>query len=288
MILGSGWSGAVEACEVIDSMGYAEIPGLGEPGIVGHAGRLAWARCAAGEIFIFQGRRHFYEGLGWSPIAAPVHILKSAGARMLLLTNAAGGIAEGFRPGDLMIIRDHINLMGGNPLVGPHHAAWGARFPDLTRVYGPRLRQALHAAAHAVGLSVLEGVYLAVSGPAYETPSEVHAYARLGADAVGMSTVPEAMLAHAAGIEVAGLTCITNAAAGLGSGDLDHAEVTTVAQDAMSSIRALVAAFWKAAAAEHRTSNTEHRTSNTEHRTPNTEHRSGDGGLAAGLPGGAA
>ncbi|MBM4155203.1 MAG: purine-nucleoside phosphorylase [Lentisphaerae bacterium] len=250
MILGSGWSGAVEACEILDTMSYAEIPGLGEPGVVGHAGRLARARCAAGELFVFQGRRHYYEGLGWTPIAAPVAILKHAGARMLLLTNAAGGIAEGFRPGDLMIVRDHINLMGASPLVGPHHPGWGPRFPDMTRVYGPRLRKALHAAAQTAGLSVLEGVYLAVSGPAYETPSEVHAYGRLGADAVGMSTVPEAVLAHAAGIEVAGLTCITNAAAGLGSGDLDHAEVTTVAEDAMSNIRALVAAFWQKAFAK--------------------------------------
>lgn len=247
MILGSGWGGAVEACEVIDSMGYAEIPGLGEPGVVGHAGRLLRARCAAGELLVFQGRRHVYEGLGWTPIAAPVHILKRLGARMLLLTNAAGGIAEGFHPGDLMIVRDHINLMGGNPLVGPHHEVWGPRFPDLTRIYGPRLRKALRAAARAAGLSVLEGVYLAVTGPAYETPSEVRAYARLGADAVGMSTVPEAILAHAAGLEVAGLTCIANAAAGLGPADLDHAEVTTVAQDAMSSIKALIAEFWKEA-----------------------------------------
>ncbi len=248
MILGSGWGGAVEACETIDSMSYAEIPGLGEPGVVGHAGRLVWARCAAGELLIFQGRRHFYEGLGWTPVATPVYVLKSAGVRMLLLTNAAGGIAEGFRPGDLMIVRDHINLMGGNPLVGPHHDVWGPRFPDVTRVYGPRLRRALHAAARTAGLSVLEGVYMAVSGPAYETPSEVRAYARLGADAVGMSTVPEAVLAHAAGLEVAGLTCITNAAAGLGGSDLTHAEVTTVAQDAMANVRALVAEFWKEAA----------------------------------------
>ena len=248
MILGSGWNGAAEACEILESMSYAEIPGLGEPGVVGHAGRLLRARSPAGELLVFQGRRHWYEGLGWTPIAAPIRILRRMGARAVLLTNAAGGITEGFHPGDLMIIRDHINLMGGNPLIGPHLPSWGSRFPDMTHVYSPRLRTALHAAGRKVGLSILEGVYAAVSGPAYETPSEVRAYARLGADAVGMSTVPEAILARAAGMETAGLTCITNAAAGLGDGDLDHAEVTTVAQDAMSNIRALVAAFWNAIA----------------------------------------
>lgn len=248
MVLGSGWSGAAEALDPVDAMPYDEIPGLGSTGVAGHAGRLALARVPGGEILVFQGRRHFYEGLGWTPVAAPIHLIKAMGGSRVLLTNAAGGIAERLRPGDLMIVSDHLMWMGSHPLIGPPEAAWGPRFPDMTEVYSPRLKGILRTAIEAAGRPAHEGVYLAVSGPAYETPAEIRAYRTLGVDAVGMSTAPEAALACAAGLETAALACITNAAAGLGGAPLDHADVTAAAVAAMPAMRAVLGAFWKEAA----------------------------------------
>lgn len=245
MILGSGWSDIVEAFEVRDSIGYDEIPGLGRPGVVGHAGRLAWIEGGGTQGFVFQGRRHWYEGEGWTPIAMPVYILKELGAAMLVLTNAAGGIRADFHPGDLVIVNDHINHLSGNPLLGPHHAAWGPRFPDQSHVYDPALRAGIAAAGAAIGQTLKEGVYLAASGPTYETPAEISAYRSLGADLVGMSTVPEAILANAAGMKVAAISCVTNYAAGISKTDLTHEEVTETTRTTMPRMKALLAAFWK-------------------------------------------
>ncbi len=246
LILGSAWGGVIEAFHVRGEMNYDDIPGFGATSVAGHAGRLAWADCAGVETLVFQGRRHWYEGAGWLPVAIPVYVLKALGARRLVLTNAAGGIAEGLCAGDLMIVHDHINLFGTNPLIGPEDAFWGPRFPDQTKVYAPALIRGLTRAAAQAAVPARAGVYLGVSGPTYETPAEVRAFARLGADAVGMSTVPEAMLAKAAGLEVGALSCITNLASGISPTPLTHDEVTAAAREALPRMRAVLAEFWAA------------------------------------------
>lgn len=243
LILGSGWSDVVDAFDIKDSVGYGSVPGLGHPGVAGHAGRLVLAEASSIEVLIFQGRRHFYEGIGWTPIALPVYVLKSMGAKTVLLTNAAGGIQDGMRPGDLMILKDHINFMGANPFTGEHHAIWGPRFPDQTLVYDSELRTVLATAAASQGETITEGVYLAGSGPIYETPAEIQAFKIFGADAVGMSTVPEAQLAHAAGMRVVALSCITNLAAGISPRKLTHEEVTNTTKAAMERMKAVVLAY---------------------------------------------
>jgi purine-nucleoside phosphorylase len=249
LILGSGWGDVLESFTVLSTLPYADIPGLGATGVVGHSGRLVLAQSAGITTLVWQGRRHFYEGAGWTPVALPVFALKSLGVNWVLLTNAAGGVRDDLLPGSLMILSDHINNMGDNPLIGPHHPEWGPRFPDLSQAYDPALRAALARASAAAGLSATEGVYFASSGPFYETPAEIRAYRTLGADAVGMSTVPEALLANAAGLRVAGLSCITNSAAGISKNPLSHEEVTETSQQTMPRMKAMIAAFWKEMAA---------------------------------------
>lgn len=245
LILGSGWGDVLESFEVLQTLPYEEIPGLGKTGVVGHSGRLVLARGAGILTFIFQGRRHFYEGEGWTPVSLPVYVLKQIGVTWVLLTNAAGGVREDLTPGSLMVLSDHINNMGTNPLIGPHHPCWGPRFPDLSNAYDKPMRAALKRAADAAGLKVSEGVYLAGSGPFYETPAEIRAFRTLGADAVGMSTVPEALLANAAGLRVAGLSCITNSAAGISKHPLSHEEVTETSKQTMPKMKSMIAGFWK-------------------------------------------
>lgn len=245
LILGSGWGEVIESFTVIDTLPYGEIPGLGKTGVSGHSGQLVLAEGAGIRTFIFQGRRHYYEGEGWTPVSIPVFALKQMNANWALLTNAAGGIRDDLLPGSLMILSDHINNMGTNPLLGPHHKCWGPRFPDLSSAYDPSMRKALRRASDAANLGASEGVYLASTGPFYETPSEIRSYKTLGADAVGMSTVPEAMLANAAGLKVAGLSCITNSAAGISKNPLSHEEVTETSQKTMPKMKAIIANFWK-------------------------------------------
>lgn len=245
LILGSGWSEVVDTFDVKDSIDYGEIPGMGKAGVVGHAGKLSWASAAGLETFIFQGRRHYYEGVGWTPIAIPIYLLKQLGAERLVLTNAAGGARDDMKPGDLMIIRDHINNFGVNPLLGAHNPVWGPRFADQSTIYKPELIACLKAAGEKADVPLLEGVYLASTGPTYETPAEVQAYKRWGADAVGMSTVPEAMLANAAGLHVGGLSCITNLAAGISKQALTHEEVTDTTQQTMPRMKNVLKALWE-------------------------------------------
>ncbi len=245
LILGSGWGDVLSSFNVIDSIPYEEIPGLGKTGVVGHSGRLVFAEAAGINTFIFQGRRHYYEGEGWTPVAIPVYLLKHFGVEWVLLTNAAGGVRSDLKPGALMVLSDHINNMGSNPLIGPHHPCWGPRFPDLSNAYDLAMRAALKRAATSSGLAAAEGVYFASSGPFYETPAEIKAYRTLGADAVGMSTVPEALLANAAGLRVAGLSCITNSAAGISANPLSHEEVTETSRQTMPKMIAMIANFWK-------------------------------------------
>ena len=225
MVLGSGWGGVIDRFTIGNTIDYADIPCLGSTGVKGHSGRLLLARAHGLEILVFQGRRHWYEGCGWEPVAFPVHLSATLGVSVLLLTNAAGGIGNDLRPGELMIINDHVNALGANPLVGPHDPIFGPRFPDQTAVYDPDLRRLLDEAAEGLGHRISHGVYLATSGPTYETPAEIAAFRSMGADAVGMSTVPEAMLAHAAGLRVCAVSCITNMAAGITGERLSHEEV---------------------------------------------------------------
>ena len=243
MICGSGWSSVAEDFNIIDSLPYENIPGLGRPGVVGHAGTLALAELHGVSTLIWQGRRHFYEGEGWTPIALSVYASKNLGVEVMLLSNSAGCVREDLKPGDLMIINDHINNMGVNPLIGPHNEVWGPRFPDQSYVYGAELRQALHNSASSQGIKVSEGVYYASTGPTYESPAEIKAYKTLGADAVGMSTLPEAILASASGMKVAGVSCITNFAAGISEHALSHEEVTETTDAAMPHMKNLVTGF---------------------------------------------
>jgi purine-nucleoside phosphorylase len=243
LILGSGWSDVANAFDLISEIPYINIPGMGAPGVAGHAGCLRHCRSGSEDILIFQGRRHWYEGHGWTPVAIPVYIARQAKARAVFLTNAAGGITEDMTPGDLMMITDHINAMGDNPLIGPHDATWGQRFPDQSAIYHETLRGDLISAAGATGAELKEGVYLATSGPTYETPAEIRSYRALGADAVGMSTVPEAILANAAGIKVAGISCITNFAAGVSPEPLGHDEVLETTERVMPTMTAIIREF---------------------------------------------
>ena len=238
IVLGSGWGGAVEDFSVRSALSYEKVPNLGKPGVAGHAGQLLHAEHKGMEIFIFQGRRHVYEGEGWAPVLLPIWLLKQFGAQTVLLTNASGGIREDLRPGTLMAIEDHINLLGGSPLTGPHNPAFGERFPDQTAVYDHDLRQALIAAG-----ADASGVYLATPGPSFETPAEIRAFRALGADAVGMSTVPEAIFANALGLRVAGLSCICNWAAGLGDDKLSAEDVLCTAKEAMPRMRSVIRSF---------------------------------------------
>jgi len=245
LVLGSGWGAVAEGFHPRDALSYRELPALGATGVEGHAGRLLWAGAPDRALWIFQGRRHWYEGVGWTPIAAPVYLARRAGARVLLLTNAAGGIAADWHPGDLMIVRDHIHAMGAHPLIGPHDPFWGPRFPDQCAIYDAELRALLRRAAEAAGVPVREGVYIGVSGPTYETPAEVEAYARWGADAVGMSTTPEAILGNAAGLRVTALSCISNLAAGRGRERLSHDDVARAASAVAPHMTAVLLGFWQ-------------------------------------------
>jgi len=240
VICGSGWGDVIQDLNTICEIPFQEIPGLGATGVVGHHGVLVLADTDSGPALIFKGRRHFYEGEGWTPIAIPIYLSLQLGVRDLLLTNSAGAVHPEFQVGDLMVITDHINLIGDNPLVGPHHDVWGPRFPDLSTLYDPEAQARMHRAAEKAGVRLQQGIYAATRGPVYETPAEVQAWKTLGADAVGMSTVPEAILAHAAGITVTGVSCMTNFAAGISPTPLSHEEVTASTQEAMPRMRALV------------------------------------------------
>ncbi len=243
LILGSGWSDVANAFDLIAEVPYEDIPGMGAPGVIGHAGCLRHCRSGNEDILIFQGRRHWYEGCGWTPVALPVYIAIQAQVENVLITNAAGGISENLAPGDLMMITDHINVIGANPLIGDHDPIWGVRFPDQSEVYRKDLQEQIRRAAVTTGATLKEGVYLATAGPTYETPAEIKSYKIQGADAVGMSTVPEAILSNAAGIKVAGISCITNYAAGVSHEALGHDEVIETTKRAMPIMTSLIHEF---------------------------------------------
>jgi purine-nucleoside phosphorylase len=243
LVLGSGWAEAISDFEVIERVSYADIPGLGATKVQGHSGELSLRQFQGQTVLVFSGRKHLYEGSTATQIAIPVAILRSLEVPKVLLTNAAGGIRSDLEPGDLMIMNDHLNLMGFNPLVGADTGLFGPRFPDMSTVYNPELQKSLEGALIAGGRKIKAGVYVALRGPSYETPAEIKMFKTLGADAVGMSTVPEAILANASGIKVAGLSCISNFAAGIAKHPLSHSEVVEVSARVTPVLRKVVAHF---------------------------------------------
>ena len=229
MVLGSGFHHALSELQVNAEVSYAELPGFPPTGVSGHAGQLFIGHLGGTPVMVLSGRAHYYEGHPMTLVTFAVRALAAYGIRDLLLTNAAGGLNRSFRPGDFMALTDHINLMGVNPLRGAA-APELPRFVDLTCAYDKGLRGLLQAAGRACGTKLRSGTYLAVSGPSYETPAEIRAFARLGADAVGMSTVPETIVGRQCGLNVAAVSCITNLAAGRGRKPLSHAEVLETAE----------------------------------------------------------
>jgi purine-nucleoside phosphorylase len=230
VVLGSGLGDfAARVAGAVD-VPYTDIPHWPASRVIGHAGRLVLGAVAGRRVAALSGRAHFYEGHDMATVTFAVRAMGLAGVKTLILTNAAGGINTAFRQGALMLIDDHINLIGTNPLIGPNDDRFGHRFPDMTEVYSRRLRNVASEAAKARGIALEHGVYAALHGPSYETPAEIRYLRAIGADAVGMSTAPEAIVARHMGIEVLGISCITNMAAGVLPAPLDHNEVMATAQ----------------------------------------------------------
>ena len=229
IVLGSGLGEFADKIEQSANIPYGDIPYFKKVNVKGHAGRLVMGSVAGRKVAVMQGRYHYYEGHDIQELVFPVRVLCKLGAKKILLTNAAGGINKNLKPGDLMIIKDHINLMGTNPLKGENEDKLGPRFPDMSSVYNMDMRQEIATGMMELDMSVNEGVYAAMMGPSYETPAEIKMLAVIGADAVGMSTVPEAIAARHMGANVAGISCVTNLAAGISEKPLDHKEVTETA-----------------------------------------------------------
>lgn len=229
LVLGSGLGDFADTLEDAVRIPYADIPNFPVPTVPGHSGALVFGRKCGQTLVVLQGRIHYYEGLSQQEITLPVRVLAALGVKTLVLTNACGGVNLSFRPGDLMLIADHINFSGANPLIGPNLDAFGPRFPDMSDLYTASLRAAIREKAAAAGITLQEGVYAMYSGPNYETPAEIRMFRSLGADTVGMSTVPEALVAGQCGLQVVGISCITNMAAGVLPVKLSHAEVMETA-----------------------------------------------------------
>jgi purine-nucleoside phosphorylase len=225
LVLGSGLGAFAEDLEDPIAIPYEEIPGFARSTVEGHAGRLVAGRVAGVPVVVQQGRFHFYEGYTLDEVTFPVRVLGLLGIKSLVLTNAAGGLNNSFRQGALMLISDHLNLMGTNPLLGANDERFGARFPDMSDVYDREFQEAVICEAQAIQIELKRGIYAALTGPSYETPAEIRMLRALGADAVGMSTVPESIVARHMGIKVLGISCITNMAAGVLDRPIDHAEV---------------------------------------------------------------
>jgi len=225
LVLGSGLGGFADDFDEAVAIPYEDIPGFVRSTAQGHAGRLVIGKVDSIPVVAMQGRVHYYEGYSLEEVTFPVRVFNLLGIKTLVLTNAAGGINVQLTQGALMMISDHVNLMGVNPLRGPNDERFGPRFPDMSAVYSPELQELVIEEARAINVEVRRGVYGALSGPSYETPAEIHMLRNLGADAVGMSTVPEAIVARHMGIEVLGISCITNMAAGISDAPINHEEV---------------------------------------------------------------
>ncbi|MFD1270105.1 purine-nucleoside phosphorylase [Paenibacillus motobuensis] len=225
LILGSGLGILADHIEQAVSISYADIPHFPQSTVEGHAGELLIGQVQGKPVVMMKGRFHMYEGYGPELTAFPVRVMKELGVKTLLVTNAAGGVNTSFTPGDLMLISDHLNMTGKNPLIGANDDELGPRFPDMSQAYSRRLRELARSVADKLGFSLQEGVYAGLLGPSYETPAEIRMLRTLGADAVGMSTVSEVIVASHAGLEVLGISCISNMAAGILDQPLSHAEV---------------------------------------------------------------
>ena len=229
-VLGSGFAPVLDAWEIIGEVAFGEVPGMSAPGVPGHQGRFVLARIEGIPVLLQVGRLHYYEGHSMAQTTFSIRVMEALGINTLLLTNAAGGINKDFAVGDFMLMRDHVNFMGANPLAAATCPA-NQRFVNMNDAYDPDLRARFKADTAQAEIVLQEGVYFAVSGPSYETPAEITVFRTLGADAVGMSTVPETIVARSLGIRVIGLSCITNLAAGLAQDGPDHEEVLSVGRD---------------------------------------------------------
>jgi len=239
IILGSGLGDlADDYCEL--SIPYKDIPNFKTSSVSGHKGQLVFAHINNVPVVMMQGRFHFYEGHPMETVVYPIKVMKKLGVEKLIITNAAGGTNPDFKPSDLMLITDHINFMGQNPLIGANDESLGTRFPDMSEVYSKKLRTLALDCAKKADIELQQGVYMALTGPSYETPAEVKMARTLGADAVGMSTVPEAIVANYCGIEVLGLSCICNSAAGISQVALSHLDVIEAANVAKEKFKTLV------------------------------------------------
>lgn len=240
LILGSGLGDYADTMDVVETLDYHDIEGFPVSTVPGHKGRFVFGYAGGVPIVAMQGRVHYYEGYKPQDVVLPIRLMKLMGARTLFLTNAAGGINRSFNAGDLMLITDHISMAVPSPLIGENIGELGVRFPDMSEVYSKRLRKIVENAAVTAGVPLRKGVYLQTTGPQYETPSEIRAYERLGADAVGMSTAIEAIAARHAGMEICGISCISNLAAGISANPLTHAEVQETADRTAPLFRKLV------------------------------------------------
>ena len=240
IVLGSGLSELTETMEDTVMIDYSDIPNFLKTSVPGHKGQLFAGKLNGKEVYMLAGRFHFYEGHSAKEITSYIPVLKDLGVEKLLLTNAAGGINKDFVPGDLMVIDDHINFANVNPMIGPNDEAIGPRFFDMSEAYSPKLRNTIHEAANECGMLLQSGVYLMCTGPSFETPAEIRMFSMIGADAVGMSTVPEVIAANHCGLEVAAISCITNKAAGISETKLSHEEVMETGQKVKDKFKTLI------------------------------------------------
>lgn len=240
LILGSGLGDYADTMEVVETLDYHDIEGFPVSTVPGHKGRFVFGYAGGVPIVAMQGRVHFYEGYKPQDVVLPIRLMKLMGAKVLFLTNAAGGINRSFNAGDFMLITDQISMSVPSPLIGENIDELGVRFPDMSEVYSPRLRKIIENSAVTAGVPLRRGVYIQTTGPQYETPAEIRAYERLGADAVGMSTAIEAIAACHAGMEICGISCISNLAAGISVNPLTHAEVQETADRVAPLFKKLV------------------------------------------------
>lgn len=240
VILGSGLGSLVDIMEEKTVIPYQEIPNFPQSSVAGHAGNLVIGRIGKEIIIAMQGRFHFYEGFTMKEVTYPIYVMKLLGVKNLIVTNACGGINRAFVPGDLMLLTDYINMLGNNPLIGENDERLGVRFPDMSEAYSLELLAKAEETAKALGIAYQKGVYAIFSGPCYETAAEIRAYERLGADAIGMSTVPETIVANYLGMKVLGIACITNMATGIAKEKHTHEEVVRIANESSSKLCAWV------------------------------------------------
>lgn len=240
VILGSGLGDYAEALEDAVKLPYSEIPGFPRSTVAGHAGMWCCGTLYGKRVVMMQGRFHYYEGYGMKDVTLPVRVMQKIGVKTLVVTNAAGGVNLGYHPGELMVIGDIFSMTAQNPLIGPNLDGFGPRFPDMSCAFDKELRALAHECANEQGFALREGVYAQMTGPTYETPAEIRMLRTLGADAVGMSTVPEVIVARHGGMRVLGISCITNMAAGILDQPLNHAEVTETANRVKGQFRNLL------------------------------------------------